>query len=137
MTNRFVLDTNVIVNALLLPAGVPRRAFDKALDTGAVLVSVPLLTELNEVLSRKKFDKYILAEERMRFLAALVREAQLIEATEKIAECRDPKDDKVLELAVASRAACVVSGDDDLLALNPFRDIPILQPADFLGFGTG
>ncbi|WP_459868116.1 putative toxin-antitoxin system toxin component, PIN family [Endothiovibrio diazotrophicus] len=47
-------------------------------------------------------------------------------------ECRDPKDNKFLELAVAGGASALITGDQDLLALHPFRGIPILAPADFL-----
>jgi predicted nucleic acid-binding protein len=46
--------------------------------------------------------------------------------------CRDPKDDKFLELAVSGAACCVVTGDQDLLALHPFRSVSILTPAQFL-----
>jgi putative PIN family toxin of toxin-antitoxin system len=84
------------------------------------------------VLGRKKFDRYLLPEERERFLARLVLEATLIEVTVHIQVCRDPKDDKVLELAVSSNAMCIISGDQDLLELNPFQNIPILTPAEFL-----
>ncbi|MFQ5771845.1 MAG: putative toxin-antitoxin system toxin component, PIN family [bacterium] len=46
--------------------------------------------------------------------------------------CRDPKDDKYLELAVSGGAKFIVSGDKDLLALNSFREISILTPEQFL-----
>jgi predicted nucleic acid-binding protein len=46
--------------------------------------------------------------------------------------CRDPKDNKFLELAVEAGAACIITGDKDLLVLNPFRNIPIFTPAEFL-----
>ena len=52
--------------------------------------------------------------------------------SERIAACRDPTDDKFLELAVNGRADLIISGDADLLALNPFRDIAIVTPADFV-----
>ncbi len=129
---RFVFDTNVVVSAALLAGSVPRRAFDKAVDNGTILISVPVLLELAEVLSRKKLDKYLLEEERMRFLVALLKEAELVEITEVITDCRDAKDNKFLELAVSGRADCIVSGDEDLLVLNPFRGIPILTPRRFL-----
>jgi predicted nucleic acid-binding protein len=51
---------------------------------------------------------------------------------ERIAACRDPADDKFLELAVNGHADLIVSGDADLLALNPFRHIPIVRPAQFM-----
>ena len=57
--------------------------------------------------------------------------AELVRITERIAACRDPTDDKFLELAANGRADLIVSGDTDLLALNPFRGIPIVTPAIF------
>lgn len=129
---RFVFDTNVIVSAALLAQSVPRQAFDKALDQGKILISVPTLLELAEVLGREKLNKYLLEEERMRFLIAFLKEAELVEIEERISACRDAKDDKFLELAVSGQADCIVTGDDDLLVLNPFRDILILKPKEFL-----
>jgi putative PIN family toxin of toxin-antitoxin system len=128
----FVFDTNVVVSAALLAGSIPRQAFDKALDEGRLLISVPVLLELSEVLSRKKLDKYLLEEERMRFLIALLKEAELVEITEVVTDCRDVKDNKFLELAVSGKADYIVSGDEDLLVLNPFRGIPILTPREFL-----
>jgi len=129
---RFVLDTNVIVSAVLLAGSIPRQTFDKALDRGKIVLSVPTLLELAEVLSRKKFNKYLLEEERMRFLVALLKEAELVHVTEEVTDCPDDKDNKFLELAVCAKARCIVSGDNDLLALNPFRGTPILKPEEFL-----
>ena len=129
---RFVFDTNVIVSAALLAGSVPRQAFDMALDEGTILISVPTLLELAEVLGRKRLNKYLLEHERIRFLAALLKEAELVEVTETITDCRDAKDNKFLELAVSGKADCIVSGDSDLLVLNPFRGISILTPREFL-----
>ena len=61
-----------------------------------------------------------------------MREAELVEITETVAACRDPKDDQILELAISGNADCIVTGDDDLLTMNPFRGIAIIAPADFL-----
>jgi predicted nucleic acid-binding protein len=58
--------------------------------------------------------------------------AELVPIAERIAACRDPTDDKFLELAVNGHADLIVTGDRDLLALNPFRQIPIMTPADFV-----
>src|SRR4051812_9797725 len=96
----YVFDTNVLVSALLFAQGKPRRAFDEALVRGQILTSLEMLTELDSVLSRPKFDKYLLPEERERFLQAFIQEAILVEVTEHIDACRDPKDNIVLELAV-------------------------------------
>ena len=93
-------------------------------------MSADVVAELNGVLCREKFRRYVTEEERERFLRSLLREAELIE--QKIQLCRDPKDDKVLELAVDGDADCIVSGDGDLLSLDPFRGISILTPEKFL-----
>lgn len=129
---RFVFDTNVIVSALIMKQSTARRAFDKAADVGKLLLSPAILEEFIDVLSRSAFDKYITTDERLQFLAALVRESDLIEDVGAITECRDPKDNKYLEAAIAGKAACIVSGDNDLLVLDPFRDISILSPRAFL-----
>lgn len=105
---------------------------DKAQATGIVLMSTPVLSELEEVLARPKFDKYVTAVERKLFLAGFVKTVKFVEVGEKIEACRDPKDDKYLELAVSGNATCIVSGDADLLILNPFRDIPIMMVQEFL-----
>ncbi|PKN61910.1 MAG: putative toxin-antitoxin system toxin component, PIN family [Deltaproteobacteria bacterium HGW-Deltaproteobacteria-15] len=129
---RYVFDTSVIVSALLIRDSKPRQAFDIALDHGVILLSLPTLKELSDVLSRPKFDHYLLIEERERFLAALVLEAVLIEVNETIKACRDPNDDKFLELAVSGQATRIISSDKDLRELSPFRTIPITTPDEFI-----
>ncbi len=128
---RGVFDNNVLVSAALL-AGVPRQAFDKLLDNGTVLISVPVLLELAEVLNREKFDKYVTHDERMRFMVGFLKVAEMIETGETITVCRDPKDNKLLESAVSGKADFLVTGDKDLLILNPFRSVEIITPREFL-----
>ncbi len=101
---RVVLDTNVVVSATLLPGSVPRRALDKGLDQGSILISIPVLLEIAEVLTREKFERYVTESERLRFLVALLKETELVEITEQIDVCRDPKDNKFLELAICGES---------------------------------
>lgn len=129
---RCVFDTNVSVSALLLPDSKPRHALELALLKGRVLLSFATLAELYEVLGRKKFLRYIDEEDIRSFLAALTREAEWVEVDARITACRDPKDDKFLELAVSGRATHIVTGDADLIALHPFRGIEIVPPHRFL-----
>lgn len=126
----FVIDTNVAVSAVLMPRSVSRRAFDLAFARGNVLASIATIEELEDVLRRPKFERYVAEERRMQFLAAFIRDVVLIEPTITIIDCRDPKDNKFLELAVYGHASYIMSGDKDLLVLHPFRSIPILYPAD-------
>lgn len=132
MSNLYVLDTNVLVSALLFANSAPRKAFKLASSTGKILISQETIDELNKVLSRPKFERYISQAKRERFLLAFVQKSMLIEIQETIEECRDPKDNKFLELAMNGKATAIISGDKDLLVLHPFRDIPILTVSQFL-----
>ena len=129
---RIVFDSNVLVSALLFSDSIPSRAFLGALDLGTVLISNALMEELSRVLRRDRFDRYLTRKERDQFLESLILESELIEITERIRACSDPEDDWVLELAVSGDAGYIVTGDSDLLVLNPFRGVEILSPAEFL-----
>jgi putative PIN family toxin of toxin-antitoxin system len=129
---RYVFDTNVIISALLFENGKPAQALRYALTNGDVLLSLDLLEELNEVLGRERFNRYLTPEEREEFLEALVERAVLVEITEGVQECRDPKDNKVLELALNGEAQCIISGDRDLLVLHPFRSVLVITVDQFL-----
>ena len=84
----YVFDTNVLVSALLFAPSRPRQAFDAALAHGQILTSLELLSELNAVLSRPKFNRYLLREERARFLQAFIQQAVLILSTSRSAATR-------------------------------------------------
>ncbi len=129
---RHVFDTNVLVSALLFAHSTPGQAFRQALKRGRVLLSPPAIEELAEVLQRPKFERYVTASEREEFLVAFVDQAIFVETTEEIRACRDARDDKFLELAVSGSASYIITGDDDLLVLHPFRSMAIVTPAQFL-----
>ena len=131
-SERFVLDTNVVVSAVLLPRSIPRQAFDLAFIRGIVLVSEFMLDELDDALRRPRFERYVSEDERLQFLTNFIRDATVAEVTEVITDCRDPKDNKFLELAVSGNATYIISGDADLLVLHPFRGIPIVTPQEFV-----
>jgi len=129
---RIVIDTGVVVSAVLLPRSVPRQAFDLAATRGRLLVSDETIAELDEVLRRRKFDKYVPESRRLELLSALVQEADVIDVVDVVSDCRDPKDNKFLELALSGRASHIVTGDSDLLVLHPFHGITIVRPQSFL-----
>lgn len=131
-TNRIVIDTNVVVSALIFSESTAMEAFRAAKSRGIILISSDILLELTDVLSRPKFDRYISRNIRQDFLSKLSREAEIIENIETIESCRDPKDNKFLEVAISGNASYIITGDKDLLELNPFRGITILNPQDFL-----
>lgn len=129
---RTVFDTNVLVSALFSKTSVPRQAFEKAVRNDSILLSLSVFAELSEVLSREKLLPYLTEAERLQFLARIVNVGIPIEVGERIAVCRDPKDDKFLELGVAGKADYIVTGDKELLELHPFRGILILTPKDYV-----
>ena len=129
---RVVFDTNALVSALLFEDSTPARAFFFAMAEGKVLISRDLTSEIQRVLYQPKFDRYIEDSQREDFILSLVESAELINVTEAIKVCRDPKDDMILELAVSGNAEAIVTGDSDLLILHPFRGIKILSPQAFL-----
>lgn len=129
---KFVVDTNTVVSRLLLPESIPAKAFRRAIERGDLVFSLATLGELDEVLRRPKFDRYLSVEERAKFFKLLARIGIVVDILHEITECRDPKDNKFLEVAVSGKVDAIISGDADLLALNPFREIPILSPRQFL-----
>ena len=130
--SRYVFDTNVIVSALLFAQSTSGRSLKIALNQGALLLSEAVVEELEEVLRRDRFDRYVKRETREEFLQSLIQSATFIEIIMHIEICRDPKDDQYLELAVNGKADCIISGDVDLIVLSPFRGIDILPPHEFL-----
>ena len=129
---RVVIDTNVWISRLLLTDSVPGRAVDKALEEIEVVVSESSVDELARVLSREKFDRYVSVQDREEFLRRLLKVTTMVVVLSDISDCRDPKDNRFLALALDSESDCIVSGDADLLAMNPWRGIEIVSPGAFL-----
>lgn len=129
---RLVIDTNVLVSHLLVPASVPAQAVRLAVRRDLILVSEEFVRELAAVLFRPKFDRYVSREDRRTFLLLLGRIAEPVPTREKIAACRDPKDDMLLALAVSGQAGLLLTGDRDLLDLKTFRSTQIITPAQYL-----
>jgi len=132
---RAVLDTNVIVSAVISP-GSPPDSILRASRRGALdlVTSAPLLRELEDVLGRPRIAERLgwTPEERASFIAALADFAVIVAPKEKLHVVKaDPADNRVLESAVAGGVDYVVSGDHHLLDLASFEGIPIVTPARF------
>ena len=131
-TEFWVLDTNTLLSALFNENSTPGVALKKARETGTLLISAEISSEYFTVFARDKFEKYVTLETRIAFIENIITNALIIEPVTKINVCRDSKDNKFLEVAFTAGATCIISGDQDLLILNPFKDIPIITPAAFL-----
>ena len=132
---RVVIDTNVLIAGLLWH-GSPHALLTQVRSGALGLVSSPaLLVELADVLSRTKFDAVLrrTSTSRERLLAEVRQLTQVLDPP-PLAQpvCRDPDDDKVLALALAARVELIVSGDRDLLVLQQFEGMPIVDPAQAL-----
>jgi putative PIN family toxin of toxin-antitoxin system len=132
---RAVVDTNILVRALIMPQGTVGPVLLR-LRRGeyTLLYAQPLLEELIDVLNRPRIrHKYSLTEDDIHTVVSLILlRGEAVAPEKRITACRDPRDDKFLEVAVTGKADVIVSGDQDLLVLNPFAGILILPPAGFL-----
>jgi putative PIN family toxin of toxin-antitoxin system len=129
---RFIVDTNVLVSVILSPNNSSRQVLEKIFEVGFLMFSKTTKTELLEVLGRTKFDKYVPLEKRIQFAQKLFTFSLELDVQGSLEVCRDPKDDKFLILALEGKADYIITGDKDLLDLNPFREISIVSPSQFL-----
>ena len=129
---RIVVDTNVLVSALLSPRSVPRQAFDAARRSGDLLASAATLRELIVTLRKPKLAPFLVPAEREAFLRVLGQSLTVVEPMERLTVCRDPRDNMFLERAVAGVARWLVTGDGDLLTVGSIRQCTILKPAALL-----
>lgn len=128
-----VIDTNLLISAMISPNSIIHEAIYKALDENTICVSPETLAEFLEVARRDKFLRFIKnLSERENFINDIVQASTVIEPIYTVTDCRDPKDNIFLELALSCSAQYLVSGDNDLLSLNPYQGISIITAREFL-----
>ena len=132
---RVVLDTNVLVSAVLIRGGNEDRIL-RAWQAGSfdLVVSPSILVELARILSYEKIRRagWMTERELQLLLEALAAQGLVVHGSAAIKASRDRDDDKFLAAAIEAGAEYVVSGDRDLLALESYRDVQIVRPARFL-----
>lgn len=134
---RVVFDTSTLIGALLLPDSSPRRALMAAREWCELCGSEATLAEFESVILRAKFDRYLNRDARSTFAGMIRRHTRLFAVSETDETrlpraCRDPRDNKFLALALASKADALVSSDADLTAMNPYEGTAIVNAAEFL-----
>ena len=127
-----VVDTGVLVSAAIRPQSVPALALERALLHYEVCASLATFAELQTVLLRSKFDRYASQAARQLFVQGLSQHLRMVEVTQQVTDCIDPKDNKFLALALAVSAEMIIASDPHLTQMHPWRGIPILPPAAFL-----
>ncbi|WP_201091029.1 putative toxin-antitoxin system toxin component, PIN family [Thiocystis minor] len=126
------MDTGVLVSAAIRPESVPALALEKAFFQFDVCASPATLAELESVLLRAKFDRYVSCARRNLFLDGFRAQIVLFEVTQEVTDCPDPKDNMFLALAETAQAELIISSDPHLTQMHPWREIPIIPPAAFL-----
>lgn len=126
---RVVLDTNLWISFLF------GRAMDDLLRyleeaSVTILTDERQFEEFETVVARPKIKK-IVGPERIAIMRAFAHRQTIVKAKKRITACRDPDDDYLLEIAVAGKADCIITGDNDLKALDPFQGIRIMGYRDF------
>lgn len=129
---RVVFDASTVVGAALRADGIPRRALLLARERHVIALSTAIFAEIDEVLQRPKFSRIVTDEVRQEILWLLSAAAVWVQPDVRITDCRDPNDDAYLELAAAADAGLIISSDQDLLTLDPWRGIRVLPPRAFL-----
>jgi uncharacterized protein len=135
---RIVVDTNVLISAALKDKSVPALAVHLVQQQHVLLKSIATERQLIAVSERPYLAPLIaslaplIASAAHAWLRQLLVNAEPVQIAEYISACRDPTDDKFLELAINGAADLILSGDADLLVLDPFRGIPIVTPATFV-----
>ena len=112
--------------------GVPYRAFDLARTTDRLAMSQAMFDEVHAVLHRPTLVRFVEPALCVELLDQLLSGTEWFHPVVRVAGCRDPDDNMYLELALVAQASTIVSGDQDLLVLHPWRGIPIVRPAAYL-----
>jgi len=129
---KVVIDTNIWISYLLgsLLQGMDEKILSKEIK---VVVSDEMLKEISEVSSRPKFKNIFTAKRIKELFSLLDSYAIVVSPSQKVNVCRDGKDNFLLEVALEGEADYLVTGDEDLLVLNPFHNTKIVKPKDFEG----
>jgi putative PIN family toxin of toxin-antitoxin system len=132
---RAVVDTSIVVRAVLKPLGTVGPLLDFLAEKRyKFLYSEATLEEVVDVLARPRLRRRfpLRGRDPQTVIELILLRGEAVEPRHRWTVCRDPEDDKFLDVAVEGHADVIVSGDEDLLVLHPFQGIPIVQPAQFL-----
>ena len=133
---RIVVDTGIWISAALRPASVPAQAVALALARYEVCVSEATWDELQRVITRDKFERYLPLADRLAFAEAVRQRVSMVPVTSVVTDSADPNDNPFLALALDAGASLLLASDPHLCQLHPWRGIPILPPAAFVAAVT-
>ena len=129
---KVIFDVNIWVSAFISPNMEKQVQAIILQDEVEIIACSYLLEELRQTLQRPKFKKY-LSSERMLLATELVEQSSTFINLNSVVElCRDDKDNYLLSLAKDAQADFLLTGDKDLLVLNPFEKTQIIKLSDYL-----
>ena len=128
---RVVFDASTLIGALLFPRSQHAQSFRDVISHHQTVASIETMQELVDVISRPKFDRYRAVADRAEFVRRYAAVVEMFIVTEMVNDCRDSRDNKFLALALAANASAIISSDEELLVLNPYRGIEIVELAGF------
>ena len=129
---RVVFDTNALISALIVPSSVPAKALDLAVENFEIIVSKATWQEFEQKIKKASLERYFRnTQDRDAAVHAINRVVTHVTVRSVVTDCRDPKDNQFLELALDGKAETIISGDKDLLVLNPWRGVCIQSSGDF------
>jgi putative PIN family toxin of toxin-antitoxin system len=131
-----VIDTNVWVSFFLWPNPMLESVLARAITEFQIIGARETLTEVATALAKPKFAAKMSIKERQLSFDMVLKNTVMIDIVETVTECRDPRDNKFLELAISGKAKLIITGDNDLLALHPWQGISILTPWQFIAYAT-
>ena len=129
---KLIFDTNVIISSAMLSDSLPAKSLNKGINEGIILYSDATIEELFKVLERPKLRPFIKQEFITEFYHQITMNWQYVPILQRVNSCRDPNDDKFIELALNSDANFLITGDKDLLVMNPYRNTSIITPKEYL-----
>lgn len=122
----------MLISSILIEGSIADLALTKAEKFHEIVCSEKVYNEISIILHLAKFDKYVSTNRRNKFLQSFKIKANFVTVDQTIEICRDPKDNMFLELAVSAKADYIITGDKDLLELNPFKGIRIISPKEYV-----
>ena len=128
---RVLIDTSTLIGVMLKPRSLPAQVFHHAAKHGLLIASAETLAELVEVTQREKLDSFRSREERLTILAYYQSLVVVVPVVKEVTDCRDEKDNKFLSAALAGEVDILISSDEDLLVLNPYRGIPVITARQY------
>jgi putative PIN family toxin of toxin-antitoxin system len=134
---RVVIDPQLFLRAAVNLKSLPAKFIDGLRSRYQLITSVDINREVEDVLKRPAIRAKLphLTDESIQSIMDLLAVAETITPVETPSVSRDPKDDKFLACAKAAGADYIVSEDKDLLVLDPYQGIRIVNASDFLRIG--